>query len=83
MNILYCALAGLGLVASYLTWTSNKQAPEAYEDDDGFHLVRCDGCNRFKKCGGQRQCVLGYPTRSSFFHGRRRPDGFPVPGSAP
>jgi hypothetical protein len=81
MSILFYVLASLGLVASYLTWAANKNAPVAYEDEDGFHIVRCNECNRFKKCGQKRLCVLGYPTRSSFFHGRRPARTCPVQGS--
>jgi hypothetical protein len=81
MSILLCALAILGLLASYLTWAGNKNAPVAYEDEDGFHIVRCDECNRFKRCGQERRCVLGYPTRFAFFHRRRPARGCPVPGS--
>lgn len=83
MSILLCALAGLGLVASCLTWAGKNSAPVAYEDEDGFHVVRCDECDRYKKCGGERRCVLGYPTRASFFHHHRRAGGCPVPGAAP
>ena len=83
MSILLYALASLGLLASYLTWAGSRNAPLAYEDEDGFHLVRCDECNRFKRCGQERRCVLGYPIRSSFFHHRRPARESPVPGAAP
>jgi hypothetical protein len=83
MSILLYVSASLGLLALYLTWANNKNAPVAYEDEDGFHVVRCDECNRFKKCGQKRRCVLGYPTRSSFFHGRHAARGCPAQGSTP
>jgi hypothetical protein len=81
MSILLYALASLGLLASYLTWASIKNVPVAYEDEEGFHIVRCDECTRFKKCGQKRLCVLGYPTRPSFFHGRRPASRSSVQGS--
>jgi hypothetical protein len=82
MSILFFALASLGLIASYLTWAGNKNAPMAYEDENGFHVVCCDECSRFKQRGRQRRCALGYPTRPSFFrHGRA--GGCPAQGSAP
>ena len=83
MIILLCVLASVGLIASYLDWASARNAPVGYEDEDGFHVVRCDECDRFKKSGPQRLCVLGYPTRASFFTGRRPTGGRPVQGFTP
>ena len=40
-----------------------------YEDESGFHAIRCLDCVNLKNVGGSIQCVLGYTVRSTFLTG--------------
>jgi hypothetical protein len=67
MSVLAAILAGFAAAGGALVWAGNRHAPLGYEDDDGFHSLNCGSCDRFKKCGPEQRCVLGYPTRVGFF----------------
>jgi hypothetical protein len=61
--------AGVCIIAAFLTWRNLNNAPIGYEDETGFHAIRCSGCANLKEEGRSHQCGLGYPVRTGFFTG--------------
>jgi hypothetical protein len=65
---------GVLAIAAYLTLRNLKNAPVGYEDETGFHAIRCRGCANLKEDGRGHQCSLGYPIRTGFLTGARPVD---------
>ena len=82
MIIILLISVGIAAIATYLTWRSLQNAPVGYEDETGFHAIRCRGCKNLQEDDQGRRCLLGYSIRSSFFTGAR-PDGVCQARSAP
>jgi hypothetical protein len=73
ITILFISV-GVGAFAAYLTWRNLKNAPVGYQDESGFHAIRCRGCANLKEDGQGLQCGLGLTIRSGFFTGVRPVD---------
>ena len=67
--IILSITVGVAAVAANITWRNLRDAPVGYEDETGFHAIRCRGCSNLKEDGRGHQCGLGYPIRSGFFTG--------------
>ena len=69
MTFALLLITGLTGAAAYVTWWNCRNAPMGYEDESGFHAIRCLDCVNLKNVGGSIQCVLGYTVRSTFLTG--------------
>jgi hypothetical protein len=65
---------GILAVAAYVTRRKLKNAPVGYEDETGFHAIRCLECTNLVADKKGHQCSLGYTVRTGFFTGARPVD---------